>query len=127
MERKEIISSIKKNVERCNGMCFTEWLWINNSENCEGEDFEVEHVEADRVVLTDDYYTFDELSDEELERVLNAVLAVPNDCYDYTTQDLFDMVCNECDVECVLENAEDYIREDKIREFLLTCLGKYVE
>ena len=127
MERKEIISSIKKNVERCNGMCFTEGLWINNSENCEGEDFEVEHVEADRVVLTDDYYTFDELSDEELERVLNAVLAAPNDCYDYTTKDLFDMVCNECGVECVLENAEDYIREDKIREFLLTCLGKYVE
>ena len=127
MERKEIISSIKKNVERCNGMCFTEGLCINNSEHCEGEDFEVEHVEADRVVLTDDYYTFDELSDEELERVLNAVLAVPNDFYDYTTKDLFDMVCNECDVECVLENAEDYIREDKIREFLLTCLGEYVE
>lgn len=127
MERKEIISSIKKKVEKCNGMCFTEGLWINNSENCEGEDFEVEHVEADRVVLTDDYYTFDELSDEELERVLNAVLAVPNDWYDYTTQDLFDMVCNECDVKCVLENAEDYIREDKIREFLLTCLGNYVE
>ena len=127
MERKEIISAIEKNVARCNGICFTEGLWINNGDDFDGEDFEVDHVEADRVVLTDDYYTFDELSDEELERVLNAVLAVPNDYYDYTTQELFDMVCNECDVECVLENAEDYIREDKIREFLLTGRGKYVE
>ena len=127
MERKEIISSIKKKVEKCNGMCFTEGLWINNSENCEGEDFEVEHVEADRVVLTDDYYTFDELSDEELERVLNAVLAVPNDYYDYTTQDLSAMVCKECDVETVLDNAEAYVSEDNFREFLLACLGESVE
>lgn len=38
----------------------------------------VDHVEADRVVLEDDwhifYYKFDELSDEELGHVLNAVL-----------------------------------------------------
>ena len=127
MERKEIISSIKKKVEKCNGMCFTEGLWINNSENCEGEDFEVEHVEADRVVLTDDYYTFDELSDEELERVLDAVLEVTTDYSETTTKDLFAMVCKECDVETVLDNAEAYVSEDKIREFLMACLGKYIE
>ena len=127
MKRKEIISAIEKNVARCNGMCFTEDLWINNSDNNEGEDFEVERVEADRVVLVDDYYTFDELSDEDLERVLDAVLEVANDCSETTTQDLFAMVCKECDVETVLDNAEPYIGEDKIREFLMACLGKSVE
>lgn len=127
MERKEIISAIEKNVSKCNGMCFTEDLWINNSNNFEGEDFEVNHVEANRIVLTDDYYTFDELTDDELERVLDAVLAVTTDCSETTTQDLFTMVCNECDVETVLENAESYISKDKIREFLMACLGKSVE
>lgn len=127
MTRKEIISAIEKNVARCDGMCFTEDLWINNSDNSEGEDFEIDHVEADRVVLTDDYYTFDELSDEELERVLDAVLAVVTDYSEATTQDLFAMVCKECDVETVLDNAEAYISEDKIREFLMACLGKSVE
>lgn len=127
MERKEIISAIEKNVAKCNGMCFTEDLWINNSNNFEGEDFEVNHVEANRIVLTDDYYTFDELTDDELERVLDAVLAVTTDCSETTTQDLFTMVCKECDVETVLENAESYISKDKIREFLMDCLGKSVE
>ena len=127
MNRKEIISAIEKNVAKCNGMCFTEDLWINNSDNGEGEDFEVERVEADRVVLVDDYYTFDELSDEELERVLDAVLAVANDCSETTTQDLFAMVCKDCDVETVLDNAETYIAEDKIREFLMACLGESFE
>ena len=78
MEREEIISAIKKNVERCDGVCFTEDLWINSGEDFLGEDLKVDYVGADRVVLEDDwhtfYYTFDDLSDEELERVLNAVL-----------------------------------------------------
>ena len=92
MERKEIISAIEKNVARCNGMCFTEDLWINNGDDFDGEDFEVDHVEADRVVLADDYYTFDELSDEELGRVLDAVLEVTTDYSETTTKDLFAMV-----------------------------------
>ena len=108
-------------------MCFTEDLWINNSNNFEGEDFEVNHVEANRIVLTDDYYTFDEFSDENLKIALDAVLAVVTDYSDTTTQDLFAMVCKECDVETVLDNAEAYIGEDKIREFLMACLGKSVE
>ena len=78
MEREEIISAIKKNVERCDGTCFTKDLYINNGEDFLGEDLMVDYVEADRVVLGDDwhtfYYTFDDLSDEELERVFNAVL-----------------------------------------------------
>ena len=127
MERKEIISAIESNVAKCNGMCFVEDLWINNSDNNEGEDFEVDHVEADRVVLSDDYYTFDELSDEDLERVLDAVLAVAKDYSETTTQDLFAMVCKDCDVETVLDNAKVYISEDKIREFLMACLGESVE
>ena len=127
MERKEIISAIEKNVARCNGMCFTEDLWINNGDDFDGEDFEVDHVEADRVVLVDDYYTFDELSDEELGRVLDAVLEVTTDYSETTTQDLFAMVCEECDVETVLDNAEAYVSEDNFREFLLTCLGESVD
>lgn len=78
MEREEIISAIKKNVEKCDGACFTEDLYINNDEDFWSEDLMVDYVEADRVVLEDEwhtfYYTFDDLSDEELERVLNAVL-----------------------------------------------------
>ena len=126
MERKEIISEIEKNVARCNGICFTEGLWINNGDDFNGEDFEVDHVEADRVVLVDDYYTFDELSDEELGRVLDAVLEVTTDYSETTTKDLFAMVCKECDVETVLDNAEAYVSEDNFREFLLACLGESV-
>ena len=125
MKRKEIISSIKKNVAKCNGMCFIEDPWIIT-----GTNFEVDYVGTDRVVFADGeykYYTFDELSDEELERVLDAVLAVVTDYSETTTQDLFAMVCKECDVETVLDNAEAYISEDKIREFLMACLGKSVE
>lgn len=54
MEREEIISAIKKNVARCDGICFTEDLWINNSEDFLGEDLKVDYVGADRVVLEDD-------------------------------------------------------------------------
>ena len=78
MEREEIISAIKKNVERCDGVCFTKDLYINSGEDFLGEDLKVDYVEADRVILGDDqhtfYYTFDDLTDEELECVLNAVL-----------------------------------------------------
>ena len=78
MEIEEIISAIKKNVERCDGVCFTKDLYINSGEDFLGEDLKVDYVEADRVILGDDwhtfYYTFDDLSDEELECVLNAVL-----------------------------------------------------
>ena len=123
MKRKEIISTIKKNVAKCNGMCFTENLWINV-----GENYEVDYVGTDRVVFADgEYCTFDEFSDKELEVLLGAVLTVVTDYSETTTQDLFSMVCNECDVETVLDNAEAYISEDKIREFLMACLGKSVE
>ena len=33
MEREEIISAIKKNVERCDGVCFTKDLYINSGED----------------------------------------------------------------------------------------------
>ena len=123
MKREEIISVIKKNVARCNGMCFTENLWINV-----GANYEVDYVGTDRVVFADgEYCTFDEVSDKELEVLLGAVLAVVTDYSETTTQDLFAMVCKECDVETVLDNAEAYISEDKIREFLMACLGKSVE
>ena len=36
-------------------------------------------------------------------------------------------LANECDVETVLDTAEAYISEDKIREFLMACLEKSVE
>ena len=123
MKRKEIISAIKKNVAKCNGMCFTENLWINV-----GANYEVDYVGTDRVVFADgEYCTFDEVSDKELEVLLGAVLTVVTDYSETTTQDLFTMVCKECDVETVLDNAEAYISEDKIREFLMACLGKSVE
>ena len=54
MEREEIISAIKKNVARCDGVCFTEDLWINSGEDFLGEDLKVDYVEADRVILGDD-------------------------------------------------------------------------
>ena len=123
MKRKEIISAIKKNVAKCNGMCFTENLWINV-----GANYEVDYVGIDRVVFADgEYCTFDEVSDKKLEVLLGAVLTVVTDYSDTTTQDLFAMVCKECDVETVLDIAEAYIGEDKIREFLMACLGKSVE
>ena len=123
MKRKEIISAIKKNVAKCNGMCFTENLWINN-----GGNFEVDYVGTDRVVFADgEYCTFDEFSDENLKVLLNAVLAVVTDYSDTTTQDLFAMVCKECDVETVLDNAEAYVSEDNLREFLMACLGESVK
>ena len=123
MKRKEIISSIKKNVAKCNGMCFTENLWINV-----GANYEVDYIGTDRVVFADgEYCTFDEFSDENLNVLLNAVLAVATDYSDTTTQELFAMVCKECDVETVLDNAEGYIGEDNIREFLMACLGQSVE
>ena len=123
MKRKEIISGIKKNVAKCNGMCFTENLWINV-----GANYEVDYVGTDRVVFADgEYCTFDEFSDENLKVLLNAVLAVVTDYSDTTTQDLFAMVCKECDVETVLDNAEAYVSEDNFREFLLACLGESVD
>ena len=123
MKRKEIISAIEKNVAKCNGMCFIEDPWIIT-----GTNFEVDYVGTDRVVFADgEYCTFDEFSDENLKIALDAVLAVVTDYSDTTTQDLFAMVCKECDVETVLDNAEAYIGEDKIREFLMACLGKSVE
>ena len=124
MERKEIISTIEKNVVKCNGMCFTENLWINIG----GANYEVDYVGTDRVVFADgEYCTFDEFSDENLKLLLDAVLAVATDYSDTTTQELFAMVCNECDVETVLDTAEAYISEDTIREFLTACLGESVE
>ena len=54
MEREEIISAIKKNVERCDGVCFTKELYINSGEDFLGEDLKVDYVEADRVILGDD-------------------------------------------------------------------------
>ena len=123
MKREEIISVIEKNVAKCNGMCFTENLWINV-----GANYEVDYVGSDRVVFADcEYCTFDEFSDENLKLLLDAVLVVVTDYSDTTMQDLFAMVCKECDVETVLDNAEAYIGEDKIREFLMACLGKSVE
>lgn len=77
-KEKKLFLLLKKNVARCDGACFTEDLYINNDEDFWGGDLMVDHVETDRVVLEDDwhtfYYKFDELSDEELEHVLNAVL-----------------------------------------------------
>ena len=123
MKREEIISAIKKNVAKCNGMCFTENLWVNN-----GGNFEVDYVATDIVVFADgEYCTFDEFSDENLKLVLDAVLAVVTDYSKTSTQDLFAMVCKQCDVETVLDNAEGYIGEDNIREFLMACLGQSVE
>ena len=123
MKRKEIISGIKKNVAKCNGMCFTENLWINV-----GANYEVDYVGTDRVVFADgEYCTFDEFSDENLKIALDAVLAVVTDYSDTTTQDLFAMVCKECDVETVLDNAEAYVSEDNFREFLMAFLGEAVK
>ena len=123
MRREEIISAIQMNVARSGGVCYPKNLWVNN-----GGNFEVDYVATDIVVFADgEYCTFDEFSDENLKLVLDAVLAVVTDYSKTSTQDLFAMVCKECDVETVLDNAEAYISEDKIREFLMACLGKSVE
>ena len=101
-------------------MCFTENLWLNI-----GGNYEVDYVEADRVVFCDcEYCTFDEFSDKELKFLLDAISI---DYSKTSTQDLFAMVCKQCDVETVLDNAEGYIGEDNIREFLMACLGQTVE
>ena len=123
MKKEEIISAIQRNVARSGGVCYPKNLWLNV-----GGNYEVDYVEADRVVFCDcEYCTFDEFSDENLKLVLDAVLAVITDYSKTSTQDLFAMVCKMCDVETVLDNAEGYIREDKIREFLMACLGQSVE
>ena len=120
MRKEEIISAIHRNVRRSGGVCYPKNLWINI-----GGNYEVYYVEADRVVFADgDYCTLDEFSDEDLELVLD-VIAI--DYSKTSTEDLFAMVCKECDIETVLDNAEAYIGEDKIREFLMACLGKTVE
>ena len=119
MNRKDIISAIEKNVAKCNGMCFTENLWINV-----GENYEVDYIGTDRVVFEDDYCTFDEFSDEELELVLDVVAI---DYSKTSTEDLFAMVNEVCDMVILLDNIKVYIGEDKIREFLMACLDKAVE
>ena len=120
MRREEIISSIKKNVARSGGVCYPKNLWLNI-----GGNYEVDYVEAHRVVFCDcEYCTFDEFSDKELKFLLDAISI---DYSKTSTQDLFAMVCKQCDVETVLDNAEGYISEDKIREFLMACLGQSVE
>ena len=120
MRKEEIISAIHMNVRRSGGVCYTQNLWINI-----GENYEVYYVEADRIVFADgEYCALDEFSDENLELVLDAIAI---DYSKTSTEDLFAMVCKECDVETVLDTAEVYISEDKIREFLMACLGKSVE
>ena len=120
MKKEEIIAAIQRNVARSGGVCYPKNLWINI-----GENYKVDYVEADRVVFCDcEYCKLDEFSDKELELLLNAIAI---DYSKTSTQDLFAMVCKECDVETVLDNAEAYISEDKIREFLMACLGKSVE
>ena len=117
MEREEIISAIEKYVARCGGVCYTEGLYIKNTFSF--EDLNIVYVEDGRVVLEDDYYTFDELTDDELERVLDAVK------FDYsniTKQDLFAMACKECSFDVILDKATAYISEGKIRDFLTSCL-----
>ena len=119
MKREEILSAIRRNVVRSGGVCFPKNFWLNIDGNVK-----VDYVEADRVVFEDDYCTFDEFSDEELELVLDVVAI---DYSKTSTEELFDMVCKQCDVETVLDNAEGYISEDNIREFLMACLGQSVE
>ena len=120
MRREEIISAIQMNVARSGGVCYPKNLWLNI-----GGNYEVDYVEADRVVFCDcEYCTFDEFSDKELKFLLDAISI---DYSKTSTQDLFAMVCKQCDVETVLDNAEGYIGEDNTREFLMACLGQSVE
>ena len=119
MKREEIISAIKRNIARSGGVCFPKNFWMNIDGNVK-----VDYVEADRVVFEDDYFTFDEFSDEELELVLDAVAI---DYSKTSTEDLFAMVNEVCDMVILLDNIKVYIGEDKIREFLIACLDKAVE
>lgn len=64
------------------------------------------------------------MSDDELERVLDAVKI---DYSNITIQDLFIIVCRECDFNTIFNNAKIYISEDKIRKFLISCLGESVD
>lgn len=43
------------------------------------------------------------------------------------TSDLFQVVCEGCSKETILEQAEGYLGDDKVREFLLACLGVDIE
>lgn len=120
MRREEIISAIQRNVARSGGVCYTQNLWINI-----GGNYEVYYVEADRVVFADgDYCTLDEFSDKDLELVLDAVAI---DYSKTSTEDLFAMVNEVCDMVILLDNIKVYMDEDKIREFLMACLDKAVE
>ena len=119
MKREEILSAIRMNVVRSGRVCFPKNFWMNIDGNVK-----VDYVEADRVVFEDDYCTFDEFSDEELELVLDAVAI---DYSKTSTEDLFAMVNEVCDMVILLDNIKVYMGEDKIREFLMACLDKVVE
>ena len=119
MKREEILSAIRRNVVRSGGVCFPKNFWMNIDGNVK-----VDYVEADRVVFEDDYCTFDEFSDEELELVLNAVAI---DYSKTSTEDLFAMVNEVCDMVILLDNIKVYMDEYNIREFLIACLVKSVE
>ena len=119
MKREEILSAIRRNVVRSGGVCFPKNFWMNIDGNVK-----VDYVEADRVVFVFYFCTFDELSDEELELVLNAVAI---DYSKTSTEDLFAMVNEVCDMVILLDNIKVYMGEDKIREFLMACLDKAVE
>ena len=120
MKREEILSAIRRNVVRSGGVCFPKNFWMNIDGNVK-----VDYVEADRVVFVDgEYCTFDEFSDEELELVLDAVAI---DYSKTSTEELFAMVNEVCDMVILLDNIKVYIGEDKIRDFLMACLDKAVE
>ena len=119
MRREEIISAIKRNIAISGGVCFPKNLWMNIDGNVK-----VDYVEADRVVFEDEYCTFNEFSDEELKLVLNAVAI---DYSKTSTEELFDMVNEMCDMVILLDNIKVYMGEDKIRDFLMACLDKAVE
>ena len=119
MRREEIISAIKRNIVRSGGVCYPKDFWMNIDGNVK-----VDYVDDDRVFFEDDYCTFDEFSDEELELVLDAVAI---DYSKTSTEELFAMVNEVCDMVILLDNIKVYIGEDKIRDFLMACLDKAVE
>ena len=119
MRREEIISAIKRNIARSGGVCYPKDFWMNIDGNVK-----VDYVDDDRVFFEDDYCTFDEFSDEELELVLDAVAI---DYSKTSTEELFAMVTEVCDMVILLDNIKVYMGEDKIREFLMACLDKAVE
>ena len=53
--------------------------------------------------------------------------AVAIDYSKTSTEDLFAMVNEVCDMVILLDNIKVYMGEDKIREFLVACLDKAVE